>query len=87
MNIKPTEIELKARIEQQLLHRGNSINVALIWRGYLAALLEWGLLEPSAYDRLTDILTSVGLKEIDELFAGEALTAEREREIELHRRQ
>jgi hypothetical protein len=32
---------------------------ALAWRGYLAGLLEWGVLAPAAYDRLTGLVPEV----------------------------
>lgn len=82
INGYPTEEELRNRITQQLEWRGKSDTVALIWRGYLAGLVEWGLLEFNIYDRLTELLPIVGSKEISELFGGEPLTTEEEKEID-----
>lgn len=82
INGYPTEEELRDRITRQLEWRGKSDTVALIWHGYLSGLVEWGLLEFNTYERLTDLLPMVGDKEIAELFAGERLTIEQEKEIE-----
>jgi hypothetical protein len=32
---------------------------ALAWRGYLAGLLEWGVLDPAGYDRLIAFVPEV----------------------------
>lgn len=82
INGYPTEEELRDRITRQLEWRGKSDTVALIWHGYLAGLVEWGLLEFNTYVRLTELLPIVGSKEKSELFADEPLTTEEEKEIE-----
>jgi len=78
----PTEEELRNRITRQLEWRDSSDTVALIWHGYLTALLEWGLIEVPIFDRLTDLLPRVGNKELCELSMGVPLTTELEREID-----
>jgi hypothetical protein len=78
----PTEDELRKRITQHLQWRSGSDSVALIWGGYIAALLEWGLISPDVHGRLLELLPVVGAKELDELFLGEPITPEREREID-----
>lgn len=82
INGYPTEEELRNRITRQLEWRGTSDAVVLIWHGYLAGLLEWGLIEVHVYDRLTALLPQVGNKELSELFADEPLSAEQELEID-----
>ena len=82
INGYPTEDELRNRILNQLGWRGPTDTVALLWHGYLAGLLEWGLIEIHVYDRLSVLLPIVGNKEQSELFADEPLSTEREREID-----
>ena len=82
INGYPTEEELRDRITRQLEWRDKSDTVALIWHGYLSGLMEWGLIEFNIYDRLTELLPIVGSKELSELFGGEPLTTEEEKEIE-----
>jgi hypothetical protein len=78
----PTEDELRDRILRQLQWRAASETVACVWGGYLAALLEWGLISAAVHERLTAMLPRGGEKELDELFSGQLMTAEREREID-----
>ena len=78
----PTEEELYNRITNHLNHRGATDTVALLWHGYLAALLEWALIDINAHLRLLNLLPRVGIKELDELFADEPISLEREKEIE-----
>ena len=78
----PTEEELRNRIMNQLKWRGATDTVVLIWHGYLAALLEWSLINPSVYKKLSNLLPQKGNKEICELFADEPLSPEHEQEID-----
>lgn len=82
INGYPTEDELRNRITRQLGWRGATNTVVLLWHGYLAALLEWGVIEVHVYDSLSKLLPPVGSKEQSELFADEPLSPEREREID-----
>lgn len=82
INGYPTEEELRNRISRQISWRGPTDTVALIWRGYLSALLEWGAIENNVYARLMSLLPTVGVKELVELFADEPLNSERERQID-----
>ena len=82
INGYPTEEELRNRITRQLKWRGTGDAVALIWHGYLAGLMEWGLIEVHVFDRLKTLLPQIGNKELSELFADEPLSAEQELEIE-----
>ena len=82
INGYPTEEELRNRITNQLARRGPSNPVALIWHGYLSALLEWGVIEVNVFARLTELLPKVGSKELYELLLDEKLSDEQEHEIE-----
>jgi len=83
INGYPTEEELRNRITRHLSWRGTD-TVALLWRGYLASLSEWGLIEPHVYDRLRALLPKIGVKELDELFGDEPISSEREAEIDAY---
>ncbi|MGA3063011.1 MAG: hypothetical protein ABSD90_07255 [Methylocystis sp.] len=78
----PTEEELSNRLLKHLKWRPGSTEVALLWKGYLAALLEWSLIEVQAYDRLIAHLPKIALKESHELFLGEPITPEQEKVID-----
>ncbi|ATQ76540.1 hypothetical protein CR152_19995 [Massilia violaceinigra] len=82
INGYPTEEELRNRIINQLGWRGPTEKVALVWHGYLTALLEWGLIEVQVFDRLSVLLPHVGDKELYELCTDEPLSPERERGID-----
>ncbi len=82
INGYPTEEELRNRIVNQLNWRGATDTVALIWHGYLTALLEWGLIDVDASDRLTMLLPRVGSLELYEQVLDEQLTSEQEREFD-----
>ena len=70
MQAKPTEKELARRITEQLRHRASSDACNLLWHGYLAACIEWGLLTPNEHLRLSEVLRDVGGDEIREIFLG-----------------
>jgi hypothetical protein len=55
---KIDEHELQVRIERELRHHGGTLPPATnaAWRGYLAACIEWGLIEPGTHGRLLDML-------------------------------
>lgn len=78
LNGYPAFEELENRIKRQIAWRGNSERVALLWRGYLSGLLEWGVLEISAYDKLMKFLPQMGQIELHEIFADEPITPEQE---------
>jgi hypothetical protein len=82
INGYPTEEELRNRIIRQLSWHSKVDTVALIWHGYLAALLEWGLIEVDVFERLSALPPEVGNKELYELFTDEPLSSERGREID-----
>ena len=82
LNGIPTKEELHRRINNQLVWRGPTDTVALIWHGYLAALLEWGAIDVNLFNELSDLLPEVGNKELYELFLDEPNPAEKDQEIE-----
>lgn len=63
--------ELGRRIRRDIDHYGGALpeRFALAWAGYLAAMLEWGLIKISAYDRLTDLLPRHGSTDEDPILA------------------
>lgn len=84
INQYPTEEELRNRINRQIEWRGPTETVALIWRGYLASLLEWGGIDIQIYDDLIALLPNFGYKEIHELFLDEPISSEREKELQAY---
>ncbi len=66
----PTESELRRRIERHLLERPDQEAVAQAWDSYLAALLEWGLLDRHAYVRLSDSLPPHDRRAVEEILLG-----------------
>lgn len=78
----PTEDELRDRITRQVAWRGPTDTVVLLWRGYLAGIFEWGLIDLAVFGRLTALLPPKGNKELDELFGGEPNTPVRDKEID-----
>jgi hypothetical protein len=82
INGYPTEEELRNRITRQLSWRDPTDTVALLWRGYLTSLLEWGLIEVHVYDDLRALLPKVGIKELNEICLDEPISPEREAEID-----
>ncbi|WP_244391476.1 hypothetical protein [Burkholderia pseudomallei] len=75
---RPTVEELRNRILRQLEWRGPTTEVASVWRGYLAALIEWGLLDVADHEALISLLPVKGAKEAVELSADEPLDRESE---------
>jgi hypothetical protein len=70
MRDRPEKEELQRRIELQLSHRAGSESVKLLWKGYIAALLEWGMLKVKDHDELSELLGVVGDDELKEIFLG-----------------
>lgn len=54
----PTFAELESRIKAAIAHFGGVLpkDDALVWDGYLAALIEWGLISVSEHQTLSDML-------------------------------
>ena len=55
---RPTFEELKNRIERDMRHFDGTLpeRNALVWYGYLAALIEWGQISVDEHERLTKLL-------------------------------
>jgi hypothetical protein len=65
--------ELAARIKADLKHFSNSMpeRYSIAWRGYLAGLFEWNVIELGYYRSLTDLLPQIDEPSpISEIFAG-----------------
>jgi hypothetical protein len=69
---KPTIEEIKYRITQHLAARGapEMRDVSIAWEGYIAALLEWGLISPHDHDVLRELLPETSSKVVYEIFVG-----------------
>lgn len=70
MSNSSTEQELVSRITAHITRRNNNDACNLLWEGYLAACLEWGVLTPNEHLRLTELLRNVAPDEIREIFLG-----------------
>jgi hypothetical protein len=60
LNGYPEEEELRRRILNQLSWHASSDVVGVLWLGYLAGLLEWGVIDIDVYGRLKNLLPLVG---------------------------
>ncbi len=49
-------LEIEGRIMRHLAYSKNDYSVKLIWRGYVAALLEWGKITADNHDHLRSLL-------------------------------
>ena len=69
---KPTVDELRTRIQNEFIYFGGALpeRVALVWSGYLAALLEWGLITPSEHKEVTDMLPEIPDNPVMAIFLG-----------------
>jgi hypothetical protein len=70
MTEKPTKQELLSRMTGHIAHHNDDTTCKLIWKGYLAALMEWGLLQADDYHELNEVAGEVGQPEIIEIFLG-----------------
>ncbi|GAB4145091.1 MAG: hypothetical protein Tsb009_17080 [Planctomycetaceae bacterium] len=61
MSQKPTASELHNRIQQDIDHYRGKLpeSFAIAWSGYLAALIEWGLISNSEHQDLCTMLPEV----------------------------
>jgi hypothetical protein len=78
----PTEAELRDRILRQQGWAQDKYTATLIWKGYLAGLFEWSLIDLEVYTRLAKLLSTDGNVEISELFGDEPLSDERRKAVE-----
>jgi hypothetical protein len=70
MSQKPTKEELFGRILPHVKHHNNSDAIVLLWKGYLAALMEWGFLTADDYHELDDRLGEIEEELRREIFLG-----------------
>jgi hypothetical protein len=68
----PTLEELQARVRDTVASYGGHIpnDAALVWSGYFAALLEWGLLSVGDHKALVDMLPRVADGPVMGVFLG-----------------
>lgn len=61
MHGKPTFDGLRDRIQEDIDHFKGALpeRYALVWDGYLAALLEWGLISVQEHSRLVNMLPKI----------------------------
>jgi len=69
---KPTFQELHNRIWADLMHYGGPtlIRAALVWDGYLGAMLEWGLISVADHELLTSLLPHIEDNPVIRIFTG-----------------
>jgi hypothetical protein len=72
MNSRPALQEIKDRIQSEVDQFGGNLpeRVALVWDGYLAALLEWDLITPSEHKDLSDMLPEIPDNPVMAVFLG-----------------
>ena len=68
--IIPEEEELRSRILAHLEARPGNPFVAAVWRGYLASLLEWDVINVGFHERLSKLLPKPGSTEMFEIMLG-----------------
>lgn len=68
----PTLDELKERIGQSTAYYGGTLptEAALVWDGYLAALIEWGLISVSDHAWASDLIPEVPNNPVVQLLLG-----------------
>jgi hypothetical protein len=72
MNDRSIPHELEHRIKVDVAHYHGSLpeRVAIAWRGYLAALLEWSVISISAHDRLRGMLPEIENDPVTDIMLG-----------------
>jgi hypothetical protein len=70
MTHKPTKAELLGRIIPHVKHHHDSEAIILLWKGYLAALMEWGMLTSDDYHDIDNALGDVHEDLRREVFLG-----------------
>ncbi len=69
---RPTIVEMRERLAECARHYGGSISrdAALVWDGYFAALLEWGLISPAEHAELLGLLPRMDDSPVMGVFLG-----------------
>ena len=71
MTERPQYDELAKRILEHISSAGADADlVAATWYGYLAALLEWGLIEPEDHSRLYRLVPPLDPNPVVQIFLG-----------------
>jgi hypothetical protein len=72
MRETPTFAELENRVHESCAFHGGSLprDTALVWDGYFAALLEWGLISVSEHEILTKMLPQMEDNPVVHVFLG-----------------
>ena len=73
----PTCVELERRVRAENAHYNGAMpeRTALAWHGYLAALIEFGLISVVDHDRLTQLLPGVDDNPVVAILLGRGHTA------------
>jgi hypothetical protein len=68
----PTLAELEDRVRESMAYYSGALpqEAALVWDGYFAALLEWGLISVGDHAQLIDMLPEVPNNPVVPLFLG-----------------
>lgn len=67
----PTTEELRRRLVNHVRRRSATPEMRQLWRGYLAAPVEWNLIDRAAYLALGRLIKDVSDADLYQLFAGE----------------
>jgi hypothetical protein len=61
MSEKPYFDEIQSRIQRDVAYYNGKLpeRFALVWNGYLAALIEWGLISVSEHEQLLKLLPHI----------------------------
>ena len=68
----PTLAELQDRVRQSLSYHGGVLpkETVLVWYGYFAALLEWGLISVGDHSTLSEMLPEIPDNPVVRIFLG-----------------
>jgi hypothetical protein len=69
---RPTLAELRSRLSECARYYGGAIprEAALVWDGYFAGLLEWGLIGPAEHAELINLLPKLPDNPVMRVFLG-----------------
>jgi hypothetical protein len=69
---RPTVAEMRERVAECARHYGGAVprEAALVWDGYFAALIEWGLISPAEHAELHDLLPELPDNPVMGVFLG-----------------
>ena len=72
MTGRPTVAEIRDRFAQCARRNGGIVSrdAGLVWDGYIAALLEWGLISPADHSELSALLPQVADNPVLGVFLG-----------------